>query len=71
MDLTSAIFAGLNLFTIGFSAAMFIIIKFNDLHHLTTKVDDLIREVKISNDKQEKMAERVATIEGRCASNHK
>jgi hypothetical protein len=70
MDILSIVATCSSLFVTGFTAAMFIVIKFNDLKHLGEDVRELTTIVKDSIGKQEKLAERVACIEGRCAANH-
>lgn len=61
----------LSVFITGFNAALFCVVKFNDLAHLTKDVSEIKNSVK----EIEKLAivtiERVAKIEGKCAANHK
>jgi hypothetical protein len=57
----------LNLLTLSAS----ILLKFNDLHHLGKKVDDLSDNLKEIGTTLVKHGERLATIEGRCAAKSK
>jgi len=70
MDTFSLITSLSGLFIAGVNCAIFIIIKFNDMAHLTKDVKELTDVVKESIVKQEKLAERISTIEGRCSANH-
>jgi type III secretory pathway component EscU len=49
-----------SLVTGGFSIAMFIVIKFNDLKHLELTVNDIKKSV-------DELVPKVANIEGRCS----
>ena len=61
---------GINLVLAGFNAAIFIIIKFNDLKHLENSVKELVETLKETNKTLMNNGERLATIEGRCRANH-
>jgi hypothetical protein len=60
----------LTLLGTGFAAATAWVIKFNDIHHMGIKID----EMKKSFDDMKKEVctngERIATIEGKCTANH-
>lgn len=60
----------LGLFLAGFNAAIFIVIKFNDLKHLEESVKDLTKTLTATNEKLIGTAERIAKIEGKCTANH-
>ncbi len=60
----------LPLIVLGFNVAMFIIIKFNDMHHLQKRFDELMERVEQMDKKLDNSLERVATIEGKCKANH-
>lgn len=60
----------IGLFIAGFNAAIFCIVKFNDLRHLEGSVKELTTILKETNNKLDGTAERIAKIEGKCAANH-
>jgi hypothetical protein len=60
----------IGLFIAGFNAAIFMIIKFNDLKHLETSVKELTKTLTETNEKLGCTAERIAKIEGKCLANH-
>jgi len=77
MNWLSLIGTGVTLLLAGFNAAIFIVIKFNDLKHLEASVKGLVdtlkdtnKEIKETNDKLDNNAERIAKIEGKCLANH-
>jgi hypothetical protein len=60
----------LPLVVLGFNAALFIVIKFNDMHHLQLRFDELIKKIDGIDKKLDKDSERIANMEGRCRANH-
>jgi hypothetical protein len=60
----------LPLIVLGFNVAMFIVIKFNDMHHLQLRFDELKKVTDSIDKKLDKNAERISTIEGKCSANH-
>jgi hypothetical protein len=58
------------LIVLGFNVALFLIIKFNDMHHLQLRFDELIKKIDAFDKKLDNTAERIATIEGKCKANH-
>lgn len=70
MELLSLIGTGVTLLLAGFNAAIFIIIKFNDLKHLENSVKELVTTLKETNKTLMNNGERLATLEGRCKANH-
>jgi hypothetical protein len=60
----------LPLIVLGFNVAMFIIIKFNDMHHLQLRFDELKKSIEGMDRKLDNNAERIAKIEGKCSTNH-
>lgn len=60
----------LPLVVLGFNAALFVVIKFNDMHHLQLRFDELMKKVEEIDSKLDLNAERIASIEGRCKANH-
>ena len=60
----------LGLFLAGFNAAIFIVIKFNDLKHLEESVKDLTKTLTATNEKLIGTSERISKIEGKCSANH-
>lgn len=59
---------GLTLMIVGFNAAMFLIIKFNDMKHMDIKLDSVVNTLKEMDRKLDRNSERVAKIEGTCAA---
>lgn len=60
----------LPLIILGFNAALFIIIKFNDLTHLGKSINEIKESLKEIDKKLDYNAERISTIEGKCKANH-
>jgi len=60
----------LPLVVLGFNAALFLVIKFNDMHHLQLRFDELIKKLDGMDRKLDKDSERIANMEGRCRANH-
>lgn len=60
----------LPLVVLGFNVAMFIVIKFNDMHHLQLRFDDLIKKIDGIDKKLDHTSERISKIEGKCSANH-
>lgn len=61
---------GFTVFITGANCATFMIIKFNDLHHLDLKLDKAIDKLDTMDKKLDNTSERVAKIEGKCVANH-
>ena len=57
----------LPLFVLGFNVAMFVVIKFNDMHHLQLRFDDLIKKIDGIDKKLDIHSERIAKIEGKLS----
>ena len=70
MELLSLIGTGVTLLLAGFNAAIFIVIKFNDLKHLESSVKELTEALKETNKALISTGERISKLEGRCAANH-
>jgi hypothetical protein len=70
MNWLSLVGTGVTLLLAGFNAAIFIVIKFNDLKHLETSVKELVATLKETNKTLMNNGERLATLEGRCKANH-
>jgi hypothetical protein len=60
----------LPLIVLGFNVAMFIVIKFNDMHHLQLRFDELVKKLDGIDKKLDSDSERIANMEGRCSANH-
>jgi len=60
----------IGLFIAGFNAAIFCIVKFNDLKHVEKNLQNLTDVLKKIDDKLDKNSERISRIEGRCAAQH-
>ena len=65
MNWTVFVPIGISLLLAGFNAAIFIVIKFNDLAHLSKGFEDLKSSIKDIDNKLDLVVERVAKIEGR------
>lgn len=61
---------GITLLLTGFNAAIFIVIKFNDLSHLQKIVEEIKDSIKCIEKKLYENAEKIGEIEGRCKANH-
>jgi hypothetical protein len=70
MELLSLVGTGVTLLLAGFNAAIFVVIKFNDLRHLENSVKELVETLKETNKTLMNNGERLATLEGRCKANH-
>jgi len=70
MELLSLVGTGVTLLLAGFNAAIFVVIKFNDLKHLENSVKELVATLKETNKTLMNNGERLATLEGRCKANH-
>jgi prefoldin subunit 5 len=60
----------LPLIVLGFNVAMFVVIKFNDMHHLQLRFDELKKSIENMDKKLDLNAERISKIEGTCKANH-
>ena len=70
MEIIGLIGIGISLLVTGFNAAIFCVVKFNDLQHLTKKVDELKVSIDCLTKKMFTSAEKIAEIDGRCKANH-
>ena len=61
----------LPLIVLGFNVAMFVVIKFNDMHHLQLRFDELVKKLDGIDKKLDSDSERIANMEGKCSANHK
>lgn len=59
---------GISLLVIGFNCAMFVVIKFNDLRHLSKDVDEIKKDVKSLLEYQHSVDKRVVRLETRMKS---
>lgn len=62
---------GIALFTMGFNAAMFIVIKFNDMKHLAKDVEEIKTDVKTLIAHSQKLDVRMTRQEEHCKMMHK
>ena len=62
---------GISLLVIGFNCAMFIIIKFNDMAHLSKDVAEIKADVKTLIDREIKTETSLAKIQVRCQERHR
>jgi len=70
MELMGLIGVGVTLFISGFNAAIFCIIKFNDISHLQKDLAELKESVKCIDKKLYINAEEIGIIKGKCKANH-
>ena len=68
---TNYISLGITLLVMGFNMALFIVLKFNDLSHLTKDVGEIKTDVKTLVQNSQKMEVRLATQEEHCKIMHK
>ena len=59
-----------SLVVLGFNVAMFLVIKFNDMHHMGQDIKCIKECLSKISDKQDKDGERIAKIEGKCSAQH-
>ena len=71
MNLTSYLGIALSLLVMGFNMAMFVVIKFNDMKHLSADVTEIKDDVKTLVQNSQKMEVRMATQEEHCKVMHK
>lgn len=71
MEITSMISIGITLVVMGFNCAMFIVLKFNDLKHVSEDVTEIKENVKTLVENSQKMEVRMATQEEHCKVMHK
>jgi len=70
METTGLIGIGITLLLTGFNAAIFCVIKFNDLHHLETAVKEIKDSIKCIEKKLYENAAEIGEIQGKCKANH-
>ena len=70
MELGTIIGIGLTLLSNGFIVAMFCVVKFNDLHHLSKGLEEIKESVKCIEKKLYSNAEEIGEIKGKCKANH-
>ena len=58
------------LFLAGANATIWIIVKFNDLHHLEITQGEIKESLKEISKTMLSTSERISKIEGKCAANH-
>jgi len=61
---------GITLLVMGFNVALFIVLKFNDLKHLSKDVSEIKEDVKTLVKKDEELGLKVAKMEVRCQERH-
>jgi len=68
MEFNAALLSGLiALFIAGFNAAIFVVIKFNDLKHLDEAMKEIKNELCEVRNKAIELAERISKLEGVCS----
>ena len=71
MNWTSFVSLGITILVMGFNMALFVVLKFNDLAHLTKDVGEIKTDVKTLVQNAQKIEVRMATQEERCKILHK
>ena len=71
MNWTSYISLGITLLVMGFNMALFVVLKFNDLAHLTKDVGEIKGDVKTLVNNAQKMEIELATQKEHCRVMHK
>jgi hypothetical protein len=71
MEGTLALIASLSgLFIAGANCAIFVIIKFNDIKHISEDIREIKNSISCIDKKLYTNAEKIGEIEGRCKANH-
>jgi len=55
---------------LGFNAAIFIVIKFNDMKHIEQAVQEIKKSISDLIKENNEQGERISKIEGKCTANH-
>ena len=71
MNPATYISIGISLLVIGFNCAMFVVIKFNDLKHLTKDVAEIKADVKTLIEKENKTETTIAKMQVRYQERHR
>lgn len=71
MNLIAIASLAFTLIMAGFNAAMFLVIKFNDMKHLSQDMKELKILIDKIDNKIDSQGQRISTIEGTCKANHK
>jgi hypothetical protein len=70
MDFWSVIFSGTTLILAGFNAAIWLVVKFNDMAHIEKNQKEQKDTLLRIENKIDIHGERIAKIEGTCKANH-
>jgi len=54
------------LIVVGFNAALFIVIKFNDISHISVDIKSIKEILEKNEDKLDNLGQRISKIEGKC-----
>ena len=68
---TNYVSLGITLLVMGFNMALFVVLKFNDLRHLTIDVGEIKTDVKTLVQNAQKIEVRMAMQEEHCKVMHK
>ena len=68
---TSYVSLGITILVMGFNMALFVVLKFNDLAHLTADVGEIKTDVKTLVTNAQKIEVRMAEQETKCRVMHK
>jgi hypothetical protein len=70
MDILSVVASCSALFLAGINAAIFCVVKFNDLKHLQVDLKEIKDSIDCIDKKLYVNAEKIGMIEGKCKANH-
>ncbi len=71
MNLSVLLSVGVTLLITGFNAAMFVVVKFNDLKHQELSLKRIEEKLEAIDKKVDIQGERIACLEGRLKSRKK
>jgi len=70
MEIISIIASLTGLFIAGANCAIFMVIKFNDMRHLSDDIKEIKESLSCIDKKLYTNAEKIGMIEGKCKANH-
>jgi peptidoglycan hydrolase CwlO-like protein len=71
MNWLSYLGIGFSVLTAIINVTVLIAMKFNDLKHVQADLDEIKANQSKTDEKLDKLGERISKIEGKCAVNHK
>jgi len=70
MELIPMVATLAGLFIAGANCAIFIIIKFNDMKHISDSIVEIKSTLSVIDKKLDNTSERISKQEGKCLANH-